>query len=108
MSFSSSAGVNPSHRTLVHGSDSGVRAAVHGSAGRAVGAWRKEEASVAGESPDRSKQHGASAEPTSGSGAPVPGSATTDRDPRRANAGEKVRVDQATAVFSTRALRGGS
>ncbi|MER6127593.1 serine hydrolase [Streptomyces sp. NPDC001795] len=60
---------------------------------------------MAGESPDRSKQHGASAEPTSGSGAPVPGPATADRDPRLAMTDEKVRVDQATAVFSTRALR---
>ncbi|WP_151478346.1 D-alanyl-D-alanine carboxypeptidase [Streptomyces albicerus] len=60
-----------------------------------------EEASVAGESPDRSKQHESSAEPTSGSTAPVP-------DPRLAVAREAVtaaaRVDTATAVFSTREL----
>ncbi|WP_221352278.1 D-alanyl-D-alanine carboxypeptidase [Streptomyces beigongshangae] len=53
---------------------------------------------MAGESPDRSKQHESSAEPTSGSRAPVP-------DPRLAVAREAVtaaaRVDTATAVFST-------
>ncbi|WP_267970784.1 serine hydrolase [Streptomyces glomeratus] len=74
--------------------------------GARVGAWRKEEASVAGESPDRSKQHASSAEATSGSGAAVPGPAAGDRDPRLAVAGEKARVDQATAVLSTRELRG--
>ncbi|MFE2045843.1 D-alanyl-D-alanine carboxypeptidase [Streptomyces sp. NPDC059477] len=42
--------------------------------------WRTEEASVAGESPDRSKQRESSAEPTSGTGAPVP----DPRDPRLA------------------------
>ncbi|MFC8666842.1 D-alanyl-D-alanine carboxypeptidase [Streptomyces sp. NPDC057199] len=62
-----------------------------------------EEASVAGESPDRSKQHESSAEPTSGSKAPVP-------DPRLAVAREAVtaasRVDTATAVFSTKRSAG--
>ncbi|MGW7044978.1 serine hydrolase [Streptomyces avermitilis] len=71
-----------------------------------------EEASVAGESPDRSKQHESSAEPTSGSPAAVPGptqppasAAKVSADPRLAVAREKIRVDQATAVFSTRALK---
>ncbi|MFE7037838.1 D-alanyl-D-alanine carboxypeptidase, partial [Streptomyces sp. NPDC057621] len=54
---------------------------------------------MAGESPDRSKQHESSAEPTSGSKVPVP-------DPRLAVAREAVtaaaRVDTATAVFSTK------
>ncbi|MEU9959474.1 D-alanyl-D-alanine carboxypeptidase [Streptomyces sp. NPDC050982] len=62
-----------------------------------------EEAPVAGESPDRSKQHESSAEPTSGSRAPVP-------DPRLAVAREAVtaaaRVDTATAVFSTKRSAG--
>ncbi|UXY20426.1 serine hydrolase [Streptomyces cynarae] len=71
-----------------------------------MGARRTEEASVAGESPDRSKQQGSSAETTSGSGAPVPGPAKAGRDPRLALTGEKVRVDQATTVLSTKSLRG--
>ncbi|MFD0311694.1 D-alanyl-D-alanine carboxypeptidase [Streptomyces sp. NPDC127119] len=54
---------------------------------------------MAGESPDRSKQHESSAEPTSGSRVPVP-------DPRLAVARETVtaaaRADTATAVFSTK------
>ncbi|MEU3791901.1 D-alanyl-D-alanine carboxypeptidase [Streptomyces fructofermentans] len=54
---------------------------------------------MAGESPDRSKQHESSAEPASGSTAPVP-------DPRLAVARETVtaasRTDTATAVFSTK------
>ncbi|MGW3418776.1 D-alanyl-D-alanine carboxypeptidase [Streptomyces phaeochromogenes] len=62
-----------------------------------------EEAPVAGESPDRSKQDESSAEPTSGSRAPVP-------DPRLAVAREAVtaaaRVDTATAVFSTKRSAG--
>ncbi|MGW5175327.1 serine hydrolase [Streptomyces sp. NPDC004082] len=70
---------------------------------------------MAGESPDRSKQHessASSAEATSGTPAAVPGptrgSASTPADPRMAVARERaatVRVDQATAVFSTRALK---
>ncbi|MGW9024139.1 D-alanyl-D-alanine carboxypeptidase [Streptomyces sp. NPDC055722] len=55
---------------------------------------------MAGESPDRSKQHESSAEPTSGSGTAVPASAKAGGDPRLVLAGEAVRVDQATAVFS--------
>ncbi|MEW2292047.1 D-alanyl-D-alanine carboxypeptidase [Streptomyces sp. NPDC006743] len=46
-----------------------------------------EEASVAGESPDRSKQRESSAEPTSGSAGPVPGARSEARDPRLAPAG---------------------
>lgn len=74
--------------------------------GALLGVWREEEASVAGESPDKSKQHGSSEEPTSGSGAAVPVPTKAGDDPRLVIAGEKVRVDQATAVFSTRGLRG--
>lgn len=87
-----------------------VRAAMSGRRftvrqGARAGAWRKEEASVAGESPDRSRQHESSAEATSGNGAPVPGPAAGDGDPRLAMAGKKARVDQATTVLSTRELR---
>ncbi|MFJ8004296.1 serine hydrolase [Streptomyces fagopyri] len=67
---------------------------------------------MAGESPDRSKQHessASSAEATSGTPAAVPGpvrsAAAGAADPRLAVARERaatVRVDQATAVFSTR------
>jgi D-alanyl-D-alanine carboxypeptidase len=73
---------------------------------------------VAGESPDRSKQHEASAssaEATPGTPAAVAGpnraAAAAAADPRLAVARERaatVRVDQATAVFSTRALAEGS
>ncbi|MET7699181.1 serine hydrolase [Streptomyces sp. NPDC005485] len=85
-----------------------------------------EEASVAGESPDRSKQHESStssAEPTSGTPAAVPGptrptasaSTSAPADPRLAVAretapasrlerSEPVQADRATAVFSTRAV----
>ncbi len=88
----------------------------------AEGARRMEEASVAGESPDRSKQHessASSAETTPASPATVPGPArsgaqataqsSAPADPRMAMARERaatVRVDQATAVFSTKALSG--
>ncbi|MFD8520417.1 D-alanyl-D-alanine carboxypeptidase [Streptomyces capillispiralis] len=63
-----------------------------------------EEASVAGESPDRSKQRESSAEPTSGSAGPVP----EKRDPRLAVAregapsGSRGSVDTATRVLSAR------
>ncbi|WP_434094692.1 serine hydrolase [Streptomyces hyaluromycini] len=57
-----------------------------------------EEASVAGESPDRSKQRESSAEPTSGSADSVPEA----RDPRLAVA---AGVDTATRVFSVRDLK---
>ncbi|MFF7470808.1 serine hydrolase [Streptomyces sp. NPDC008092] len=63
-----------------------------------------EEASVAGESPDRSKQRESSAEPTSGSAETVPEA----RDPRLAVAAEKETaggVDTATRVFSVRDLK---
>ncbi|MEV6022507.1 serine hydrolase [Streptomyces sp. NPDC052036] len=60
---------------------------------------------MAGESPDRSRQHESPTEATSGSGDPVPGPAAGDRDPRLAMAGKKARVDQATTVLSTREVR---
>ncbi|MFE0784304.1 D-alanyl-D-alanine carboxypeptidase [Streptomyces mutabilis] len=83
-----------------------------------------EEASVAGESPDRSKQHESSEEPTSGSAGPVPEARTgtsEKRDPRVAvareaakpsasagsaasakSAGSRGGVDTATRVLSVR------
>ncbi|WP_229858798.1 D-alanyl-D-alanine carboxypeptidase, partial [Streptomyces anandii] len=73
-----------------------------------------EEASVAGESPDRSKQRESSAEPTSGSAGPVPearGESREVRDPRLALSGESREprearesggVDTATRVLSVR------
>ncbi|WP_435844871.1 D-alanyl-D-alanine carboxypeptidase [Streptomyces coeruleorubidus] len=72
---------------------------------------REEEASVAGESPDRSKQRESSAEPTSGSASPVPearSEAAPKRDPRLAVARDTERsakrggTDTATRVLSTR------
>ncbi|MER6538704.1 serine hydrolase [Streptomyces sp900105755] len=63
-----------------------------------------EEASVAGESPDRSKQRESSAEPTPGSAESVPEA----RDPRLAVAAGKETaggVDTATRVFSVRDLK---
>ncbi|MGQ4383114.1 serine hydrolase [Streptomyces sp. SAS_270] len=85
-----------------------------------------EEASVAGESPDRSKQHESStssAEPTPGTPAAVPGptrptasaSTSAPADPRlavaretapasRVERSEPLQADRATAVFSTRAV----
>ncbi|MEV0735360.1 D-alanyl-D-alanine carboxypeptidase [Streptomyces sp. NPDC050549] len=73
-----------------------------------------EEASVAGESPDRSKQRESSAEPTPGSASPVP-EARSERDPRMAVAREATStssqrggVDTATKVFSIRELRAGA
>ncbi|MFC4498806.1 MULTISPECIES: D-alanyl-D-alanine carboxypeptidase [Streptomyces] len=65
-----------------------------------------EEASVAGESPDRSKQRESSAEPTSGSAGSVP-KARELRDPRLAVTSESPSrggVDTATRVFSVREL----
>ncbi|QOV37718.1 D-alanyl-D-alanine carboxypeptidase [Streptomyces ferrugineus] len=62
-----------------------------------------EEASVAGESPDRSKQRESSAEPTSGSAVPVPDPTPEPKgDPRLAVARETSRggVDTATRVLS--------
>ncbi|MBK3642642.1 D-alanyl-D-alanine carboxypeptidase [Streptomyces sp. MBT33] len=59
-----------------------------------------EEASVAGESPDRSKQRESSAEPTSGSAGPVPEARTAaDEEP-----GTRGGVDTATRVLSVRDL----
>ncbi|MFF7561896.1 D-alanyl-D-alanine carboxypeptidase [Streptomyces pseudovenezuelae] len=66
-----------------------------------------EEASVAGESPDRSKQRESSAEPTSGSASPVPGARSSAPDPRLAVARESISLgglDTATKVFSVRDL----
>ena len=113
MSFSSTGSVKPAHRTLVHGSDSAWSGVPGGSSrfgSHADGVWRMEEASVAGESPDRSKQHESSAESTSGSEGPVPearNEAGRPRDPRLAVAREsapKARggVDTATRVLSVR------
>ncbi|MFF8426479.1 D-alanyl-D-alanine carboxypeptidase [Streptomyces sp. NPDC016566] len=60
---------------------------------------------MAGESPDRSKQHESSAEPTSGSGGTVPEA----RDPRLAVSREKdssgARTDTATKVLSVRDVK---
>ncbi|MFD7403368.1 D-alanyl-D-alanine carboxypeptidase [Streptomyces sp. NPDC059866] len=73
-----------------------------------------EEASVAGESPDRSKQRESSAEPTSGSAGPVPEARKAAADPRLAVARESAsgdaggRVDTATQVLSVRELTEGS
>ncbi|MEU5093934.1 D-alanyl-D-alanine carboxypeptidase [Streptomyces sp. NPDC020996] len=71
-----------------------------------------EEASVAGESPDRSKQRESSAEPTSGSAVPVPEARSgehAERDPRLAvsrdretPSGPRGGVDTATRVFPVR------
>ncbi|MFF3330493.1 D-alanyl-D-alanine carboxypeptidase [Streptomyces sp. NPDC002888] len=76
-----------------------------------------EEASVAGESPDRSKQRESSAEPTSGSAGPVPEARSKTRDPRlpasreggtadrsssSSESGSHGGVDTATRVFSVR------
>ncbi|MFI1073970.1 D-alanyl-D-alanine carboxypeptidase [Streptomyces puniciscabiei] len=73
--------------------------------GRARGRAAHEEASVAGESPDRSKQRESSAEPTSGSAGPVPEA----RDPRLAVSREKDSasgtVDTATKVLSVRDVK---
>ncbi|MGW2386765.1 D-alanyl-D-alanine carboxypeptidase [Streptomyces sp. NPDC001658] len=69
---------------------------------------------MAGESPDRSKQHGSSAEPTSGSAAPVPEARTGTNEPRdpRLAMTRLGGVDTATKVFSVRevadAARGAS
>ncbi|MDX2594374.1 D-alanyl-D-alanine carboxypeptidase [Streptomyces sp. WI03-4A] len=64
-----------------------------------------EEASVAGESPDRSKQQESSAEPTSGSAGSVPGA----RDPRLTVSREKDsssgKTDTATKVLSVRDVK---
>ncbi|MGW6055188.1 D-alanyl-D-alanine carboxypeptidase [Streptomyces sp. NPDC055189] len=65
-----------------------------------------EEASVAGETPDRSKQRKSSGNPT-GSEPSVPAQSPEERDPRLAVAREvpAAREDQATAVFSTKAVK---
>ncbi|MGW6272843.1 D-alanyl-D-alanine carboxypeptidase [Streptomyces sp. NPDC055060] len=64
-----------------------------------------EEASVAGETPDRSKQRKSSGNPT-GAEPSVPAPSPEERDPRLAVAREvpAAREDRATAVFSTKAV----
>ncbi|MFI7403476.1 D-alanyl-D-alanine carboxypeptidase [Streptomyces sp. NPDC049541] len=70
-----------------------------------------EEASVAGESPDRSKQRESSAEPTSGNTGPVPEPArdprlSVSREPDSTDTSEAHGgVDTATRVFSVRDLK---
>ncbi|WP_328748168.1 D-alanyl-D-alanine carboxypeptidase [Streptomyces sp. NBC_00285] len=62
---------------------------------------------MAGESPDRSKQHESSGEPTSGSASPVPEARSAPPDPRLAVARESISlggVDTATRIFSVREL----
>jgi D-alanyl-D-alanine carboxypeptidase len=54
-----------------------------------------EEASVAGESPDRSKQRESSAQPTSGSAGPVPEARSGARDPRLSLTGDAEASDGA-------------
>ncbi|MGW6314985.1 D-alanyl-D-alanine carboxypeptidase, partial [Streptomyces sp. NPDC055099] len=74
-----------------------------------------EEASVAGETPDRSKQRKSSGNPT-GAEPSVPAPAPEERDPRLAVAREvpaareeaSERQDNATAVFSTKAVTSGA
>ncbi|MFF7053444.1 D-alanyl-D-alanine carboxypeptidase [Streptomyces griseorubiginosus] len=66
-----------------------------------------EEASVAGESPDRSKQRESSGEPTPGSASPVPEARSSSPDPRLAVARESISlggIDTATRIFSVRDL----
>ncbi|MFF7950651.1 D-alanyl-D-alanine carboxypeptidase [Streptomyces griseorubiginosus] len=66
-----------------------------------------EEASVAGESPDSSKQRESSGEPTPGSASPVPEARSSSPDPRLAVARESVSlggIDTATRIFSVRDL----
>jgi serine-type D-Ala-D-Ala carboxypeptidase (penicillin-binding protein 5/6) len=70
-----------------------------------------EEASVAGESPDRSKQRESSGAPEAGSASPVPEARSEARDPRLAVAQEtpaakRGGVDTATKVFSVRDVPG--
>ncbi|MER5752371.1 D-alanyl-D-alanine carboxypeptidase [Streptomyces sp. NPDC002088] len=65
-----------------------------------------EEASVAGESPDRSKQRESSTKPTSGSAGAVPEARGEVRDPRLSVTRESASggVDTATKIFSVREL----
>lgn len=79
---------------------------------RTRGVRREEEASVAGESPDRSKQRESSARKTSGSASPVPEARSEAADPRLAVARGPERssarggADTATRVLSTRTAEG--
>ncbi|WML80946.1 D-alanyl-D-alanine carboxypeptidase [Streptomyces sp. VNUA74] len=69
-----------------------------------------EEASVAGESPDRSKQRESSEEPTSGSAGPVPEArteASERRDPRLAVTREGAKSSASAGSDGSEGLRGG-
>ncbi|MFJ8190921.1 D-alanyl-D-alanine carboxypeptidase [Streptomyces sp. NPDC096094] len=69
-----------------------------------------EEASVAGESPDRSKQRESSEEPTSGSAGPVPEArteASETRDPRLAVAREDAKPPASAGSAGSAGSRGG-
>ncbi|MFD5805153.1 D-alanyl-D-alanine carboxypeptidase [Streptomyces sp. NPDC127020] len=69
-----------------------------------------EEASVAGESPDRSKQRESSEEPTSGSAGPVPEArteASEARDPRLAVSREDAKSSASAGSDGTERRRGG-
>ncbi|MGW8745660.1 D-alanyl-D-alanine carboxypeptidase [Streptomyces sp. NPDC055794] len=71
---------------------------------------RMEEASVAGESPDRSKQRESSEEPTSGSAGPVPEArteASEARDPRLAVSREDAKSSASAGSDGTERRRGG-
>jgi D-alanyl-D-alanine carboxypeptidase len=77
---------------------------------RAQDVRRMEEASVAGESPDRSKQRESSEEPTSGSAGPVPEARTEagePRDPRLAVAREDAKPSASAGAAGSGASRGG-
>ncbi|WP_395574009.1 D-alanyl-D-alanine carboxypeptidase [Streptomyces sp. BK79] len=77
---------------------------------RARDVRRMEEASVAGESPDRSKQRESSEEPTSGSAGPVPEARTEagePRDPRLTVAREDAKPSASAGSAGSGASRGG-
>ncbi|MFG2324531.1 D-alanyl-D-alanine carboxypeptidase [Streptomyces sp. NPDC048568] len=77
---------------------------------RAQHVRRMEEASVAGESPDRSKQRESSEEPTSGSAGPVPEArteASERRDPRLAVSREDAKSSASAGSDGTERPRGG-
>ncbi|MEY9812685.1 D-alanyl-D-alanine carboxypeptidase (penicillin-binding protein 5/6) [Streptomyces albogriseolus] len=90
-------------RTALRSAVTGGRFTVRLVGWRTRGVRHMEEASVAGESPDRSKQRESSAEQTSGSAGPVP----ERQDPRLAVAretggSESRKTDTATRVLSVR------
>ncbi|MFB7655189.1 MULTISPECIES: D-alanyl-D-alanine carboxypeptidase [unclassified Streptomyces] len=77
---------------------------------RAQHVRRMEEASVAGESPDRSKQRESSEEPTSGSAGPVPEArteASEARDPRLAVSREDAKSSASAGSDGSERPRGG-